>query len=235
MKYLPDWLTQGRTVLPKTEYLSNERNYHPITSLNNCYKVFTDIICNYIKEYTERNNIWDRSQLGTCSGVLGTVDQLIIDNAIMCEVRNQRRNLAIAFYDYQKGYNIIRHNWMARVYQWIEASEEVVNIMVKLMEGWKSRLEVTEDRKVLGRKISIKKGFLQGDSYYQVGFCLTEVPILMLIEDTDEYIMGRRDEERVKRTHSLFIDDLKIYQESHRKLEVVNEMIVKISMDTEAC
>ena len=103
------------------------------------------------------------------------------------------------------------------------------------MEGWKSRLEVTEDRKVLGRKISIKKGFLQGDRYYQVGFCLTEVPTLMLIEDTDEYIMGRRDEERVKRTHSLFIDDLKIYQESHRKLEVVNEMIVKISMDTEAC
>ena len=47
--------------------------------------------------------------------------------------------------------------------------------------------------------------------------------------------MGQRDQERVKRTHSLFIDDLKIYQESHRKLEVANEMIVKASMDTGAC
>ena len=34
------------------------------------------------------------------------------------------------------------------------------------------------------------------------------------------------------RTHSLFVDDLKIYQENHQKLEVVNEMIVKASMDT---
>ena len=51
----------------------------------------TGMICNYMKEHAERNNIWDRSQLGTCSGVLGTVDQLIIDNSIMDEVRNQQR------------------------------------------------------------------------------------------------------------------------------------------------
>ena len=31
-----------------------------------------------MKEHAERNNNWDRSQLGTCSGVQGTVDQLII-------------------------------------------------------------------------------------------------------------------------------------------------------------
>ena len=87
---IPDWLTHGRTVLlPKTEDLSNERNYHPITCLNTCCKIFTGMIGNYMKEHAERNNIWDRSQLGTCSGVLGTVDQLIIDNTIMDEVRNQ--------------------------------------------------------------------------------------------------------------------------------------------------
>ena len=57
----------------------------------------------------------------------------------------------------------------------------------------------------------------------------------MLIGVMDGYTMGQRDKERAKRTHSLFIDDLKIYQESHRKLEVVNEMIVKTSMDTGAC
>ena len=47
--------------------------------------------CNYMKEHAERNNIWDRSQLGTCSGVLGTANRLIIDNAIMDEVSNQQR------------------------------------------------------------------------------------------------------------------------------------------------
>ena len=57
----------------------------------------------------------------------------------------------------------------------------------------------------------------------------------MLIEETDAYSNGLRDKERVKRTYSLVIDDIKINQESHQKLEVANEIIVKASMDTGAC
>ena len=120
------------------------------------------MIGNYMKKHAERNNIWDRSQLGTCSGVLRTVDELD-------EVRNQQRNLAVAFYDYRKAYDMVRHDWM---------TDKVVNVIVKLMEGWKTRLEVIEDRKVLtNRKIDIGKEVLQGESYSPVGFCLTEVPI----------------------------------------------------------
>ena len=40
--------------------------------------------------------------MGTCVKVLGTVDQLLIDNAIMGEVRDYHRNSAVACYDYQK-------------------------------------------------------------------------------------------------------------------------------------
>ena len=234
---IPEWLTLGRTVLlPKTEELSNEKNYCPITCLNTCYKIFTGIIGNYMKDHAERNDIWDRSQLGTCSGVLGTVDQLIIDNAIMDEVRDQQRNLAVAFYDYQNAYDMVRHDWMIRVYQWMGVPQKVVNVISKLMEGWKTRLEINQDGKVTtSRVINIVKGFLQGNSYSPVGFCLTEVPVAMLIDESDGYKMGLKGEERVKRTHSLFVDDLKIYQESHQKLEIVNETIVKASMDTGAC
>ena len=110
----------------------------------------------------------------------------------MDEVRNQQINLAVAFYDYQKAYDMVRHDWMIRVYQWMGVPERAVN--VKLIEGWKTRLEVTEDEKILtSRKINIRKGFLQGDSYSVVGFCLTEIPISMLIEETDGYTMGQRD------------------------------------------
>ena len=114
--------------------------------------------------------------------------------------------------------------------------EKVVNVITKLMKGCKTRLEVNENEKVsTSRTINIMKGFLQGDSYSPVGFCLTEVPVAMLIEETDDYTMGQRGEERVKRTHSLFVDDLNIYQENHQKLEIVNEMIMTVSMYTGAC
>ena len=66
--------------------------------------------------------------------------------------------------------------------------EKVVNVIVKLMEGWKTRLEVTEDGKVLtSRKINSL-----------VEFCLTEVPISMLIEETDGYTMGEREKKESK-------------------------------------
>ena len=56
-------------------------------------------------------------------------------------------------------------------------TEKVVNVIVKLMEEWKTKLEVTEDGKVLtSSKINIRIGFLEGDNYSPVGFCLTEVP-----------------------------------------------------------
>ena len=39
----------------------------------------------------------------------------------------------------------------------------------------------------------------------------------------------------VSRTHSLFVDDLKVYQESHEILRDVNEVIVQARHDTGAC
>ena len=234
---IPTWVTQGRTtLLPKTNDLSNERNYRPITCLNTIYKIFTGIIGSYMKENADRNNIWDKSQLGTCFGVLGTVDELIIDNAIMDEVRSKQRNLAVAFYDYQKAYDMVRHDWMLRVYRWMGVPEEIVKVLIKLMDGWKTRLEVTDDGKIRrSRMIEIKRGFLQGDSYSPVGFCLTEIPVTMLLEESSGYMMRFDGENYVKRTHSLFIDDLKVYQENHQKLEIENEMIVQASRDTGAC
>ena len=140
------------------------------------------MIDNYMKEYAERNSIGYRSQLGICSGFLVTVDQFIIDNTIMNELRNQQRNLAVVFYDYQKVCDMVRQDWMTRVYMWMSVPKKVVNVIIRLMKAWKTRLDVTEDGKVLtSRMINVRIGFLEGDSYSLVGFCLTEeyFPILL--------------------------------------------------------
>ena len=44
--------------------------------------------------------------------------------------------------------------------------------------------------------------------------------------------MGRPEQHNIKRTHSLFVDNLKVYQQDHQKLQVANEIIVEVSMDT---
>ena len=130
----------------------------------------------------------------------------------------------------------VHHDWMLRVYRWMRIPEDVIKVIERLMQNWKTRLEVnTDGRKMTSRWIQILCGFLQGDSYSPVGFCLSEVPICMLLSETRGYRMELPEHRTVKRTDSLFIDDLKMYQESHEQLSAANEMIVKASDDTGAC
>ena len=60
------------------------------------------------------------------------------------------------------------------------------------------------------------RGFLQGDSHSPAGFCLYQVLVSKLLQETKGYRMGQSGKREAKRKHSLFIDDLKVYQESHK-------------------
>ena len=58
-------------------------------------------------------------------------------------------------------------------------------------ENW-TRLEIwNEGEKKVSRWIDIVCGFLQGDSYSQVGFCLPEVPACKLLQEIKGYRMGQ--------------------------------------------
>lgn len=214
--------------------MGDEKNCRPITCLNTSYKLLTGLIGNYMRNHAIKNEICDEGQLGGVEGVLGTVEQLLVDVCIMDEVKEYHRNLAVAYYDYKKAYDMVHHDWMLRVYRWMGIPENVISLLKELMLKWKTRLELLSDGKQMtSRWIQIQCGFMQGDS--PVGFCLTEVPVCRLLQESPGYKMGRPGNRDIKRTHSLFIDDLKVYQESHERLNVVNEIIVKASKDTGAC
>ena len=191
-KNIPVWWPTGRTVLiPKTKCLEDEKNYRPITCLNTSYKIMTGVVAKYMREHMIENEIWDEGQLGTVEGVLGTVDQLIIDRCIMDEVKQYHRNLAVAFYDYKKAYDKAHHDWMLRVYRWIGIPDEVIKLISSLMELWKTRLEIwSKGEKITSRWINILCGFLQGDSYSPVGFCISEIPVCRLLQRSRGYRMG---------------------------------------------
>ena len=126
---IPMWWPKGRTVLlPKIKNLSDEKNYQPIKYLNTPYKILTGIVAKYMRKHTVANDIWDEGQLGAVEGVLGMVDQLIIDRCIMEEVKQYHRNLAAAFYDYKKAHDKVHHDWMIQVYDWIAIPKQVIQL-----------------------------------------------------------------------------------------------------------
>ena len=95
-----------------------------------------------MREDVMGNDIWGKRQLGAAVGVLGIVDQLIIDRSIMEEVKRHQQNLAVAFYDYKKAYGKVHHDWMPRVYKWVGIPGNVIILLSSLMRRWKTRLDI---------------------------------------------------------------------------------------------
>ena len=117
-----------------------------------------------MREQTTEYDIWDEGQLGAVVGVLGTVDQLNIDKSTMQKVKTYHRNLAVEFYDYK----------MLRVCKWTGIPDNVITRLISIMRKWKTSLEIWKDgEKSISRCIDKMCGFLQGDSYSPVGFCIS--------------------------------------------------------------
>ena len=119
--------------------------HRPVRGLNTSYKILTGLVEKYMREHTAVNEIYDEGQLGAVEGVLGTVDQLIIDRCIMEEVKQHHCNLAVAFYNYKKASDKVHHDWMIRVYEWIGIPNSVIKLVKMLMRKWKTRLEIWRD------------------------------------------------------------------------------------------
>jgi hypothetical protein len=80
---------------------------------------------------------------------------------------------------------MVHHDWMMRIYEWICIRKNVYKVISELMNRWSTRLEVViEGNKQVSRWINTKRGFLRGDSYSPIGYCLSEIPIGMLIQRT---------------------------------------------------
>ena len=86
------WLKQRRTVfLQKTENLRNKKN---IVQLLDSITVTKNLRAWFVPN-ARSDNIMDKSQVGTCSGIWETVEQLIMDNSIVDNsiVRNKKRSI----------------------------------------------------------------------------------------------------------------------------------------------
>ena len=57
-RLISTWWPLGSTVsIPKLKYLSDEKNYRPITCLNTSYKSFTGLLDKFMRNHTKENNI----------------------------------------------------------------------------------------------------------------------------------------------------------------------------------
>ena len=112
--FVPSWLTRGRTSsLQKDKSKGNvASNYRLITCLPLMWKLLTGVIADQIYAHLDEEKLLSEKQKGCRKGSRGTNDLLYFDWAVMKEVKSRNKNLAIAWIDYKKAYDMVPHSWI---------------------------------------------------------------------------------------------------------------------------
>ena len=85
----------------------SKKNYRPITCLTMMWKILTAQIREVIYYSLTSRGVFPAEQKGCCKGSRGTAELLYIDQHILNESKNRRKNLAMAWIDYKKAYDMV--------------------------------------------------------------------------------------------------------------------------------
>ena len=153
-------------------------------------------------------------QKGCRKGPRDTNDLLYIDRAVIKEVKSRNKNLAMAWIDYKKAYDMVPHS---RIIEWLDlfgVVENIKSLLVNSMEKWKVML-CSENFEL--SEVEIKRGIFQGESLFPLVFVLALIPLSLILRKAKAAYEFSESKEKIN--HLLFMDDLKLYSRSEKGLD----------------
>ena len=149
-------MTKRRAVLIQKDKAKGKisSNYRPITCLPLVQKLLTGILADEIYDYLETKMLLSEQQKGCRRKCKGTGDILFIDKMILQEVRMRKKNLAVAWIDYKKAYDMVPHSWIVECLGMVGVSEQTKLFLSESMKAWS--VDLTCNNQSLGR-VDIKE------------------------------------------------------------------------------
>ena len=83
----------------------------------------TGIIADYVYQMLLESDILRVEQKGCRKKRRGTNDQLLIDKMILNDSKRRQKNLAMAWVDYKKAYDMVPHSWIVECLQLAQVPE----------------------------------------------------------------------------------------------------------------
>ena len=98
------------------------------------WKLLTGAIADQIYAYLDQV---PEEQKGCRKGSRGTYDLLYIDRAVIKQFKSRNKNLAKAWVDYKKAYDMVTHLWIIECLDLFGVAENIKSLLVDSMEKWK--------------------------------------------------------------------------------------------------
>ena len=122
----------------------------------------------------------------------------------------------------RKAFDSVLHKWLPYALKLAKVPEKLIVAVAELPKVWKTKLQLngTHER-IMTKIIILLKGIFQGDSLSIIFFILSVNPLSHLLNHLKGYAAG--NERNINITHSFFVDDLKLYVGTTKKLlDIVN-------------
>ena len=171
-----------------------------------------------MQKYMQDENLMPKEQKGCCRGSKGCKDQLLISKAILQECKCRKKNLCMAWINYQKAFDRVPHSWIIKSLEIIGINTKVISFTKKVMGYWRTRMRLHAENKLIETEdIKVQCGIFQGDSLSPLIFCICLLP---LTEQLNKLSTGYEEHStKTKISHLLYMDDLKLIAESEEELQ----------------
>ena len=88
----------------------------------------------------DQQKLLPEEQKGCRTRSRGTNDLLYIDRAVIREVKSRKNNLAMAWIDYKKAYDMVPHSWIKECLDLFGVAKNIRTLLVNSMEKWRVML-----------------------------------------------------------------------------------------------
>ena len=156
-----------------------------------------------------------KEQRRCCRGSKGCKEQLLISKVILQECTSRKKNVCVAWIDYQKAFDSVPHSWIIKSFELIGISNIIISYTKKAMSYWKMSMHLHNEGKIIETEdLEIKCGIFQGDLLSPLLFCISLIP---LKEQVNKLNTGPHDV--TKLSHKLYMDDLKLVGKTEEGLQ----------------
>ena len=101
---------------------------------------------------------------------------------VLDQVKQQRKNLFMMWFDHRKAFDSVPHGWIIKALHLAKVPEKVLNAILRLMELWATKVNLlAEGTNIETESINYLTGVLQGDCLSLMLFILSVNPLSFML------------------------------------------------------